>query len=145
MYTVEQLNDIEAIRRLRIDYSYFYDTNDINSLIKLFSSDCICSWDEEHGGKWSGIEEIKNNFIASMKCFPGYFRVMHAITNHRIDLDSSTLAHGESFLLDLNFCFPERPSVIGTVGIYKDTYVKEADTWKFKSINLEFLWPKRSI
>ena len=47
----EQL-EIEAIRKLRLDYTYWMDRRDVDKLTALFTEDALC----EYGpyGSWSG-------------------------------------------------------------------------------------------
>lgn len=145
MYTLEQLNDLEEIRNLRRRYSHYYDGQDIESLCTLFAEDAVCQWDEKHGGCWNGIAEIRRNYLAFSEKFPGYFSVLHAVTNHIVELTGEHTARGRCFLLDYNFLKTERPTPLGTVGVYDDIYIKTAEGWKFQRVSLDFLWPERVI
>ena len=145
MYTLEQLNDLEQIRALRTLYSHYYDGQDIDGLCSLFAAEAICCWDERHGGNWRGIEEIREKYLAYFEKYPGYFSVLHAVTNHQISLGTDGMATGRCFLLDYNFLKTERPSPLGTVGVYDDVYIKTENGWKFLRVSLDFLWPERVI
>ena len=145
MYTLEQLNDLEQIRALRTLYSHYYDGQDIDGLCSLFVAEAICCWDERHGGSWRGIEEIREKYLAYFEKYPGYFSVLHAVTNHQISLGTDGMATGRCFLLDYNFLKTERPSPLGTVGVYDDVYIKTENGWKFLRVSLDFLWPERVI
>lgn len=145
MYTLEQLNDLEQIRTLRILYSHCYDAQDIDGLCSLFAPDATCCWDDRHGGCWNGIVEIRENYLTYFEKYPGYFSVLHAITNHQIDLCSDKRATGRCFLMDYNFLKTQRASPLGTVGIYNDVYIRTEWGWKFLRISLDFLWPERSV
>jgi len=145
MYTLEQLNDLEQIRELRTAYSHYYDGQDIDGLCSLFAENAVCLWDDKHGGSWKGIEEIRRHYLEYFEKYPGYFSVLHAVTNHQIRLEENKTATGRCFLLDYNFLKKERPSPLGTVGVYDDVYVKTEDGWKFSRISLDFLWPERAI
>ena len=145
MYTLEQLNDLEQIRDLRRKYSHFYDGQDIDGLCSLFTEDAVCRWDERHGGTWEGREEIRKRYVEYFAKYPGYFSVLHAVTNHVVTLTDTCSATGRCFLLDYNFLKTGRPSPLGTVGVYDDVYVKKNGIWKFRQVSLDFLWPERAI
>lgn len=145
MYTLEQLNDLEQIRDLRRKYSHFYDGQDIDGLCTLFAEGAVCRWDAKHGGSWHGKEAIRHKYLEYFAKYPGYFSVLHAVTNHVVTLKSHREASGRCFLLDYNFLKTERPSPLGTVGVYDDVYVKEDGVWKFQKVSLDFLWPQRAI
>lgn len=145
MYTLEQLSSIEEIRDLRRRYSHYYDGQDIESLCKLFVENAVCQWDEKHGGCWNGIMEIRRNYLGFFEKFPGYFSVLHAVTNHIVQLTGEDTAWGRCFLLDYNFLKNERPIPLSIVGVYDDIYVKTTDGWKFQQVSLDFLWPEQVI
>ena len=144
MYTLQQLNDLEEIRNLRVLYSHYYAAQDIDSLCALFAEDAVCEWDEKHGGSWHGAAQIRAKFLCYFEKYPGYFSVLHAVTNHRVELTGENTARGRCFLLDYNF-LKERPNPLGTVGVYDDLYIKTIEGWKFQRVSLDFLWPERAI
>lgn len=145
MYTLEQLNDLEQIRRLRCSYSAFYDSQRLRELCGLFTENAVCRWNARHGGTWRGLPEIRRNYLECFRMYPGYYTVLHTVTNHMVELTGADTAKGSCFLLDYNFLKTERPSPLGTVGVYYDHYVKENGVWKFCEISLDFLWPDREI
>lgn len=145
IYTLEQLNDLESIRRLRILYSHYYDSHDLDGLCSLFAKDALCRFGEGHGGDWRGYLEIRKNYAAWFKKYPGYFSVLHAVTNHWVELTGSDSATGRAFLLDYNFHHGQCSAPLGTVGVYDDIYVKAETGWKFQQMSLDFLWPTREI
>lgn len=144
-YTLAQLNDLEQIRDLRRKYSHYYDRQQLDALCDLFSRDAVCQWDENHGGCWKGIPDIRRNYQRYFEKYPGIFSVLHITADHVVELLSSTTAKGSCFLLDYNFLKKERPNPLGTVGVYEDVYVKEGNCWKFQKMRLLFLWPERVI
>ncbi|NMA66894.1 MAG: nuclear transport factor 2 family protein [Clostridiaceae bacterium] len=118
--TIEQYIEIEKIKKVRSLYSYYYDSNDLDNLISLFTEDAVCEWDEDHGGTWVGIEEIRKQYKKWFDKFGNqYFIVMHAVTNPWIELTGPDTAKGRWFLLDLNFMVRDR-NPLRTIGIYDD-------------------------
>jgi len=57
--TVEELLEIEEIKRLRIMYSHYIDGCDIDNLTGLFCEDAVCEFGEAYGGDWVGRETIR--------------------------------------------------------------------------------------
>lgn len=145
LYTPEQVADLEDIRTLRVRYSHHYDSQDLDGLCSLFTADAICRFGACHGGEWQGLDEIRKNFSASFQKYPGYFSVLHAVTNHWVELTGPDTAVGRAFLLDYNFLFPQRSTPLGTVGVYHDIYAKTPTGWRFRQIMLDFLWPEREL
>ncbi len=145
MYTLEQLNDLECIRRLRVLYSHYYDGQDLDALCSLFTKDALCRFGAGHGGDWNCLPAIRANYAAWFEKFPGSFSVLHAVTNHWVELTGPVSATGRAFLLDYNFHRPQRPTPLGTVGVYDDVYAKTESGWKFQRMSLDFLWPDREI
>jgi len=145
MYNLQQLSDREEIRDLRIRYSHYYDSQDLEKLCGLFAQDAVCVLDEAHGGNWVGLAAIRENFSYWFSRYPGSFTVVHAVTNHHIEFTGENTARGRCFLLDYNFTYPERATPLGTVGVYDDDYIRTETGWKFQRMSLDLLWPKRMI
>ena len=99
--TVEELLDIEAIRNLRMVYGHYYDGQDVDSLVDLFTDDAVCEFGPNFGGDWVGKAQIRENFEKWSLREGTPFEVMHATTNPMIRLLSEDSAHGRAYLLDL--------------------------------------------
>ena len=145
MYTLEQLNDLEEIRKVRSLYSHFYDANDLENLMDLFTEDAVCEWDEKHGGTWVGKAKIREKYQYFFDLYSGYFKVMHAVTNEWVELTGPCSAEGRCFLLDYNFIDSGKSSPLGTVGIYDDEYKKVDGKWKIYRTRIDFLWPDYEV
>lgn len=143
--TIEDIINIEEIKKLRSLYSHYFDAQDLDKLYSLFTEDAKCEWDEDHGGTWDGIESIRSNYKIWMDKYPGYFIFMHAVTNPWIELTGPDTAEGRWFLLDYNFHNRESMNPLGTIGIYYDCYKKVNNQWKIYKTRLDFLWPRRYI
>lgn len=145
MDTLDQWVEIEQIRTLRIRYSHCYDSQDIDGLCELFTEDAVCVFDPRHGGNWVGLPQIRKKYLEWFAKYPGYFVVLHAVTNHDVTLLGPNMAKGRAFLLDYNFTKGENSAPLGTIGVYDDRYVKTEHGWKFQKVSLDFLWPERWI
>lgn len=143
--TVAEYLEIEEIKKVRSLYSHYYDSNDLDSLVSLFTEDAVCEWDLDHGGTWKGIEEIRQRYHQWSEKFGNReFIVMHAVTNPWIELTGPDTAEGRWFLIDLNFT-DSHVNPLRTAGIYDDEYKKINGIWKIRRTRLDFLWPKRHI
>lgn len=143
--TIEEIINIEEIKKLRSLYSHYYDANEPEKLCSLFTEDAVCEWDDRHGGMWIGREVIYSNYQTWMKKYPGYFTVMHAVTNPWIEITGPDTAEGRWFMLDYNFKDITTKHPLGTIGVYDDAYKKIDGEWKFYRIRLDFLWPNRTV
>lgn len=143
--TIEELLEIEEIKKLRSQYSHFYDANRLDDLVNLFTQDAICEWDASHGGCWVGKEQIRANYERYFKEFGNKeWIVMHAITNPWIELTGPDRAEGRYFMLDFNFCGLTKDP-LGCIGVYDDAYKKIDGKWKIHRTRLDFLYPDRII
>ena len=85
--TIEELLEIEEIKKIRSQYSHFYDANLLDDLVELFTQDAVCEWDASHGGCWIGKSQIRANYERYFKEFGNKeWIVMHAVTNPWIEL-----------------------------------------------------------
>ncbi len=142
MTTIEELLDLEAIRKLRVLYSHHFDMNECEKLGELFSEDAICEFGEAYGGDWVGRAEIVKRYQAVHGENPEPFAFMHATTNHDIELTGPDSAKGRAYLLDLNL----RPGIeqpLLLCGVYDDLYKKVAGRWYIHRTRIDFIWPRR--
>jgi len=142
--TIEDLLEIEEIKELRMLYSHYYDADDVDNLITLFTDECICEFGPRFGGDWVGIKEIEANYRkwAAEEGIP--HSVMHAVTNPWIRLIDEDTAHGRWYLLDI-ITDVERENPLGLFGIYDDVYKKVDGAWKIHRTRIDFLWPDRDF
>ena len=142
MSPIEELLEIEAIRKLRVLYSHYFDGKRVDDLADLFCDDAVCEFGAEFGGDWIGKDAIRANFTRFARVEGPEYGVLHAVTNPLVRLIDSTTAHGRSYLLDLNTTEGvENPLIL--FGIYDDLYKKIGADWKFHRTRIDFLWPKR--
>ena len=142
--TIEELLEIEEIKKLRIMYSHYFDGGDLDNLAMLFAEDAVCEFGAEYGGDWVGRATIKKNYgnYATPDTPPHSF--MHANTNPWIRLLDDTTANGRWYLLDLNLS-PEAENPIALFGIYDDEYKKIDGKWYIQRTRIDFLWPRREF
>ena len=59
---IEELLEIEAIKKLRILYSHYFDGGKTNKLVDLFADDVVCEFGPNYGGDWVGKEAIRAGY-----------------------------------------------------------------------------------
>ncbi len=142
--TIEELLDIEEIRNLRMVYGHYYDGQDVDSLVDLFTDDAICEFGPNFGGDWVGKDQIRTNFEQWSLREGVPHEVMHATTNPMVRLVDATTAHGRAYLLDLRTKVGvDNPLIL--FGIYDDIYKKIDGVWKIHRSRIDFLWPNREV
>ena len=62
MSAIDDLVEIEAIKRVRSLYCHHFDSNDIDRLADLFTEDAVCEFGKLFGGDWVGREQIRRRF-----------------------------------------------------------------------------------
>lgn len=144
MTNIEDLLDIHEIENLRILYSACFDGREIDNLMALFSDDAVCEFGPEYGGDWEDPETIRENFLKYMEREGQAWSVLHAITNHNIELTGPGTARGRCYLLDLNLA-DGNPDPLYLFGVYDDLYKKVDGQWLIHRTRLDFLWPTRYI
>jgi hypothetical protein len=142
MTPIEELLELEAIRKLRVLYSHYFDGKRIDDLVGLFSDDAVCEFGADFGGDWVGKEAIRKNFARYAQADGPEHGVMHAVTNPMVRIVDATTAHGRSYLLDLNTTEGVANPLL-LFGIYDDLYKKVDGAWKIHRTRIDFLWPKR--
>lgn len=142
--TIEELLEIEEIKKLRIMYGHYFDGGDLDNLVALFCEDAVCEFGEAYGGDWVGRDAIRAGYCnyATPENPPHSF--MHAVTNPWIRLLSDTEANGRWYLLDLNLR-EDAENPLALFGIYDDAYRKEGGKWLISRTRIDFLWPRREF
>lgn len=135
---------IEKIRRMRLEYSYYMDVRDLDRVANLYTEDALCEFGPY--GSWQGRDTILANF---KQVFVGdlgpKFSSLHYNTNHLVWLDSDSEARGVCYLLDIEtFRAPDRNSILWHA-LYDEDYIKQDGIWKIKRSSLQFFWPERHV
>ena len=142
--TVEELLEIEAIRKLRVLYSHHFDGQNLDGLVDLFTDDAVCEFGPDYGGDWVGKAVIHANYAKYTEAEGPAFSVMHAVTNHNVRIIDATTAHGRAYLLDLRTAEGvDNPLIL--FGVYDDLYKRVNGAWKIHRTRIDFLWPKRHV
>jgi hypothetical protein len=110
----------------------------------LLTDDVVCEFGPEYGGDWVGHETIRKNFLGYMESEGQPWSVMHAITNHIIELTGPGTAKGRCYLIDLNLADADTNPLF-LVGVYDDLYRKVDGRWLIDRTRIDFLWPDRHI
>ena len=144
MTAIEELLEVEAIKKLRVLYSHYYDGKRVDDLAALFTDDAVCEFGPDYGGDWVGNAQIRANYARYTEGEGLAHNVMHAVTNQHVQLIDATTAHGRCYLLDLRTTEGvENPLIL--FGVYDDVYRKVDGTWKIHRTRIDFLWPKRNV
>ena len=144
MNAIEELLETEAIRKLRVLYSHYFDGKRVDDLADLFTEDAICEFGPDYGGDWVGKAQIQQNYAQYTEAEGPPHSVMHAVTNHNVRIIDPATAHGRCYLLDLRTAEGvENPLIL--FGVYDDLYKKVNGAWKIHRTRIDFLWPKRHV
>ena len=141
---IEDLLDIEAIRMLRMRYSYNLDICEVDGLVDLFTDDAVCEFGPF--GTWNGKNEIGSNFEKAVVTLRerGPLQSLHVNTNHSVELTGPNTALGRVYLIDLAVGDADKNPLVW-LGIYDEAYRKIMGQWKIERSSLQFLWPERHL
>jgi len=130
---MDDLAEIEAIKRLKYRYMRCLDQKAWAELAECFTEDATTSYG---GGKYafSGRDAILRFLVEAMD--RPSFLSSHRVHHPEIELASPTTARGtwalEDFVLD-----PERRVIIQGAAFYRDEYVKDGERWRIRSTGYE--------
>ena len=142
MDAIKELLETEAIKKVRTQYSHYFDGQQLDELVDLFTDDAVCEFGPDFGGDWVGIEQIREKFAWYLENEGPVHGVMHATTNPLIQIVDDDTAHGRHYLLDLRTTEGvDNPLIL--FGIYDDLYKKVDGRWRIHRTRIDFLWPKR--
>lgn len=143
--TIEDLLDIERIRKLRVLYSYYLDAAELDSLMGLFADDAVCEFGPF--GVWTGKTMIAENYARVMGPMfeKGPFHSLHANTNHWVEITGPDTALGRLYLIDLALDGDPSVNPMVWLGAYDEAYSRVAGQWKLQRSSLQFMWPQRHL
>jgi len=134
---VQNLEDIEAIKKLKARYTTYCDNGyDPDGIASLFTEDAV--WDGGVFGKSVGREAIRKFFQGASKMLPF---AIHSVMNPIIEVDGNT-AKGSWYLFQ-TCTFAEGDQAVWGAARYSEEYVKQGGQWKFKNLKVasEFWTP----
>lgn len=141
---LRQLLEVEAVRKVRQNYSTYLDTLQIDDLADLYTDNALCEFGPY--GEWRGRETIRENYRGVMSGDgAALFNSMHHNTNHCVELVSATRATGRSYLIDVVTTAEKTAQPVLWYGIYDEEYEKVGDKWLIDRCSLQFLWPERHL
>ena len=59
---LEELLEKETIKEVRIKYSHYFDSKQVDDLVGLFTEDAVCEFGPDYGCDWTVKEQIRKNF-----------------------------------------------------------------------------------
>jgi ketosteroid isomerase-like protein len=132
----QELSDLEAIRRAKHMYSWYYDGADVEGMMTLFTDDAVCEFGPY--GTWTGIDAIREGYTTNIAREGTPFSTMHAMANQVIELHGDT-AHSRCFLIDITMGPADR-NPLRLLGIYDEDYRRVGAEWKCSRSRIDFLW-----
>src|SRR4051812_23692141 len=137
---IQRLEDIEAIRDLKMAYAKLCDEGyDADGIVGLFAENEDVSWESDVFGTYNGRDEIHrwfDNVDAEI------LWALHLMINPRVEVaDNGQTATGSFYLLELATMTSlggGDPDAVIMTGKYADEFVKVDGEWKFKRIVVNF-------
>ena len=142
---VQEQEDIESIKQLRVRYCLYVDTQDWAAMANLFVEDAV--WDGGPFGRYEGRAKIEE-FLRGLPRTLAFS--LHYVMNPIVELQGEERATGVWYVLELCTMVEGNQAVWGT-GRYEEQYVKEVlpssvvkrklgqpwkGEWKFQEVKL---------
>jgi len=125
---IRRLEDIEALRQLKVRYAAFCDDDyDADGIASLFTDDGI--WDGGQMGCCEGKKAIREFFSTSDRAVPF---AIHHVTNPLIEIDGDR-ATGRWYLWQ-PCTFAEGNQGLWMAATYDDVYHRDGDRWLFHHV-----------
>ena len=126
---IKNLEDIEAIKRLKGKFAYFADTKDVPGFMSLVADDAVWEF-----GPWGGHHEGKEAIrkFTEDVTLDTYSFMLHNFHNVSLDVKGDTATGIWYFLVPVTNRKEERAEWLG--GMYKEKYVRVNGEWKFKEV-----------
>jgi len=134
---IKNLEDIEAIRRLKGKFAYLADTKNLQEFMKLVADGAV--WEFGPWGRYEGKEEILR--FSRDITLDTYSFMLHHFYNVSIDVKGDTATGIWYFLVPATNGKEERAEWLG--GMYEETYIRVNGEWKFKEVigDIKFIAP----
>lgn len=126
---IAEVEDIEAIRKLKGRYCLYVDQRNEDGWVSLFTQDGV--WESDKFGVHEGREAIRTLF----RNIPGFLSfALHYVTNPIIEVDGDRATGNWLLLEPCTFIQGNQPT--WGAGRYEEQYVKVGGEWKFKRLKL---------
>lgn len=127
------LQELEAVKRLKHTYFRALDTKDWALMRECLAEDCVARYD---GGKYSfdGRENIVGFLGKYMD--PPTMITLHQAHHPEIDFHDATRASGIWYLQDMVINLADHTTLRGA-GFYEDEYVKRDGRWQIRVTGYE--------
>ncbi len=137
---VQRLEDIDAIRNLKMTYAKLCDEGyDADGIVELFAQEEDVEWVSDVFGTHRGRDEIHAWFDDVDEEIRW---ALHFMINAVVDVhEDGRRATGSFYLLELaTMSAPDstEPDAVIMTGKYADDFVKEGGRWRFKRIEVNF-------
>lgn len=138
---INRLEDIEAIRQLKLTYARLCDVGyDADGIVGLFDPDGDVSWEGGIFGHHIGREAIRTFF---QNVSSEILWAVHLMLNPLVRLDDGgQTASGSWYLLELATMTAKEadapPDSVIMSGLYDDRFVKRDGVWRFQRIRIDF-------
>jgi len=126
---IKNLEDIEAIRRLKGKYGYFADTKDVPGFMSLVADDAVWEFGP-WGGRHEGKEAIRK--FTEDVTLATYSFMFHNFHNISLEVKGDTATGIWYFLVPATNKKEKRAEWLG--GMYTEKYIRVNGEWKFKEV-----------
>jgi hypothetical protein len=131
--TLNELRDIEAIKKLKATYCHLVDSGRWDELAELWTEDAVC--DYGFFGSYNGRDQIIGKFFRELVTSASSFSA-HMVHNPVIEVRGDA-ASGIWYLTAQTTIQPVNQAV-WVMGIYRDQLKRVGGSWKISSLEFEF-------
>ena len=130
---VNELRDIEALKRLKARYCHSVDGGRWDELESLLTEDAVC--DYGFFGVYEGRNQIINKFFRELVSSAASFNA-HMVHNPIIDVRGDSAS--ALWYLTAQTTIQPANRAVWVMGIYRDEFRRVGGEWKFTAIRFEF-------
>jgi hypothetical protein len=135
---LNELRDIEAIKRLKATYCHLVDAGGWDELVELFTEDATC--DYGFFGTYEGREQIVNKFFRELVSSATSFNA-HMVHNPIIDVNGDTAS--AAWYLTAQTTIQPANQAVWVMGIYHDKFRRVGGAWRISSLTFDFKYYTR--
>jgi len=131
--TVQELKDINDLKRLKARYCHLVDSGSWDELEELWTEDAVC--DYSFFGSFKGRDEIVNTFfrgqVGSISSFSA-----HMLHNPVIEVAGDQAS--ASWYVTAHTTLQPLDQAIWMMGVYHDQYERLEGNWRISSLRVDF-------